>query len=286
MGLTSSLEMVRSAQAQGYAVAGFAAYNLETIKALMQTADDLHAPILMQTTGSTIDHAGLQYLAKLARLVAEDVGVPVALHLDHGESLGRVRACLSAGYTSIMVDGSHLGYEENVAFVREAVALAHAQGVPVEAELGRIGGVEDDLHVAAHDAGLTDPDQAREFVDRTGCDFLAPAIGTAHGMYHGVPHLDFERLQAIRERVSVPLVLHGASGLPDALVRQAIGNGVAKVNIASELKQAFGNALRAYLVEHPDENDPRRYFLPAVAAYQAVVRQKIQMAGKDPWSGR
>ncbi len=281
MGLVSSVDMVEKARVGGYAVAGFAAYNLETVKALLMTAQELRAPVLVQTTGSTIDHAGLPYLAALVRMIADEVTVPVALHLDHGSSLDRVRACLAAGYTSIMVDGSHLAYEDNVAFVRAAVQLAHAQGVPVEAELGRIGGVEDDLSVDVHDAWMTDPDQAEDFVRRTGCDFLAPAIGTAHGMYHGVPKLDFDRMNALRQSVSVPLVLHGASGLPDELVRLAIGSGASKINIASELKQAFGQALREYLIEHPQENDPRRYFPPAILAYRQIVEAKIRLAGTD-----
>lgn len=279
MGLVSSLDMVINAQEHGHAVAGFAAYNLETVKSLLETAAELRAPVLMQTTGSTIDHAGLSYLAGLARIVSDTIDVRVALHLDHGSSLDRVRACLAAGYTSIMVDGSHLAYEDNVSFVRAAVELAHPLGVPVEAELGRIGGVEDDLEVDARDAWMTDPEQAREFVNRTGCDLLAPAIGTAHGMYRGVPTLDFTRLLAIRQAVSVPLVLHGASGLPDELVRRAIAEGVSKINIASELKEAFGGALRRYLVDNPEENDPRRYFPPAVSAYRAVVEDKIRLAG-------
>ncbi len=279
MGLVSSREMVERARQGGYAVAGFAAYNLETIKALCMTARELQAPVLLQTTGSTIDNAGLAYIARLARMEADDFDVSVALHLDHGASLDRVRACLEAGYTSIMVDGSHLAYEENVALVQAAVKLAHFSGVPVEAELGRIGGVEEDLRVDDHDASLTDPDQAQDFVRRTGCDFLAPAIGTAHGMYHGVPALDFSRLSALRTALSVPLVLHGASGLPDALVQQAIGAGASKINIASELKEAFGNALREYLLDHPQENDPRRYFQPAILAYRQVVADKIRLVG-------
>lgn len=281
MALTTSRDMVEKARAGGYAVVGFAAYNLETVKTLLMTAEELGAPVLVQTTGSTIDNAGLAYLAGLVKMVVKEVGVPVALHLDHGNSLDRVRACLAAGYTSIMIDGSHLAYEENVALVSEAVALAHAQGVPVEAELGRIGGVEDDLSVDDRDAQMTDPAQAQDFVRRTGCDFLAPAIGTAHGMYHGIPELDFERLQTIGRAVSTPLVLHGASGLPNATVRRAIEAGASKINIASELKQSFGQALREYLVAHPQENDPRRYFQPAIRAYRQVVEEKIRLAGAD-----
>ncbi len=279
MGLVSSQGLLSQAQREGYAVAGFAAYNLETVRTLLETADALKAPVLVQTTGGTIDYVGLPYLAAIVGMVAQTVSIPVALHLDHGDSLDRVRDALSHGYTSIMVDGSKMAYEDNVAFVRAAVGMAHARGVPVEAELGRIGGVEDELQVADAEATLIDPDQAADFVARTGCDFLAPAIGTAHGMYRGVPHLDFDRLDQVREKVSVPLVLHGGSGLPDKLVVSAVKHGMAKINIASELKEAYGEALRAHLIAHPAENDPRRYFLPAAAAYRAVVEAKIRLAG-------
>lgn len=281
MALGSSRPLVEAAQAGGYAVAGFAAYNLETLTTLLRTADQMQAPVLVQTTGGTIDHFGLPYLTALVRILAAEVSVPVALHLDHGSSLERVRRCLDAGYTSIMVDGSRLAYPENVALVREAVRLAHRQDVPVEAELGRIGGVEDDIAVDERDAFYTDPEQAADFVRHTGCDLLAVAIGTAHGMYRGTPHLDFDRLDAIRARVAVPLVLHGASGLPDALVREAIRRGMAKINIASELKEAFGEALRAYLIVHPGDNDPRHYFPPAQQAYAEVVAAKIRLAGAE-----
>lgn len=281
MPLRSSLPLVQDAEAHGYAVVGFAAYNLETVKTLFMTAERLKAPVMLQTTGGTIDYAGLRYLAALARTAAAEVSIPVALHLDHGGSLDRVRACLEAGYTSIMVDGSRLPYDDNVAFVREAVRLAHAQHVPVEAELGRIPGVEDAIRVDERDALYTDPELAADFVRRTGCDLLAVAIGTAHGMYRGTPHLDFDRLDAIRANVSVPLVLHGASGLPDATVQEAIRRGVAKINIASELKEAFFHALRTRFTEHPDDSDPRHYFPPALEAYAEVVRAKIRLAGSD-----
>lgn len=279
MTLASSRPLVEAARAGGYAVAGFAAYNLETLKTLLGTADRLRAPLIVQTTGGTIDHFGLRYLAALVRILAEEVSIPVALHLDHGSSIQRVQRCLDAGYTSIMVDGSRLPYPDNVSFVQEAVRLAHTRSVPVEAELGRIGGVEDDVSVDERDAFYTDPDEAADFVRQTGCDFLAVAIGTAHGMYRGIPQLDFDRLDAIQARVSVPLVLHGASGLPGDAVREAVRRGMAKINFASELKEAFGEALRAYLIAHPDDNDPRHYFPVAERAYAEMVEAKIRLAG-------
>jgi tagatose 1,6-diphosphate aldolase GatY/KbaY len=260
---------------------GFAAYNLETVRTLVETADMLKAPLMIQTTPGTIDNAGIEYLSALVRVAAEKASIPIALHLDHGDSLDRVRLCLEHGYTSIMIDGSHLPYEENVALVSEAVKMAHAKGVPVEAELGQIGGVEDDLQVDEKNAGYTDPDQAADFVERTGLDSLAVAIGTAHGLYIHEPKLDVERLSAIRQRVSVPLVLHGASGVPDELVRETVRRGIAKINIATELKHPFAHSLRDYFQEHPGETDPRKYFKPAQKAYAAVVEEKIRLAQAD-----
>lgn len=281
MPLVTSRDMLAKAQQGGYAVVGFAAYNLETVRTLVETADMLKAPLMIQTTPGTIDNAGIEYLSALVRVAAEKASIPIALHLDHGDSLDRVRLCLEHGYTSIMIDGSHLPYEENVALVSEAVKMAHAKGVPVEAELGQIGGVEDDLQVDEKNAGYTDPDQAADFVERTGLDSLAVAIGTAHGLYIHEPKLDVERLSAIRQRVSVPLVLHGASGVPDELVRETVRRGIAKINIATELKHPFAHSLRDYFQEHPGETDPRKYFKPAQKAYAAVVEEKIRLAHAD-----
>lgn len=281
MPLVTTQEMLRNSQNEGYAVVGFAAYNLETVKTLVHTADKLGAPLMIQTTPGTIDNAGIEYLAAIVRIAAEKASIPVALHLDHGESLERVKQCLDNGYTSIMIDGSSLPYEENIKLVQEAVQLAHAKGVPVEAELGQIGGVEDDLSVDEADARYTDPDLAADFVERTGLDSLAIAIGTAHGLYKGEPKLDINRLAEIRKKVSVPLILHGASGVPDHTILQTIQNGIAKINIATELKIPFANGLRQFFIDHPNESDPRKYFKPAQQAYASVVEEKIRLAGAD-----
>lgn len=276
--LVTTREMLERAQREGYAVVGFAVYNLETVRSAVETAERLRAPLILQTTPSTIDTVGLEYLVALAKVAAERVTVPVALHLDHGDTLERVRLCLEHGYTSIMIDGSALPYEDNVALVREATELAHKYDVPVEAELGWVGRAEE-LADEASDIGLTDPDMARDFVERTGVDSLAVAIGTAHGVYKREPKLDLVRLAAIRAKVSVPLVLHGASGVPDATLQKAIQLGIAKMNIATELKVPFATTLREYLTKHPEEYDPRKYFRPAQEAYAAVVQEKIRLAG-------
>ncbi len=279
MTLATTQDMLKKAQLERFSVVGFAAYNLETVQTLVATAERLRAPLMIQTTPGTIDHAGIEYLSAIVNIAARKATIPVALHLDHGESMERVRACLAHGYTSIMIDGSHLPYEENVGLVKEVVAMAHREDVGVEAELGRIGGVEDELSVDEREARYTDPDMAQDFVARTGIDSLAIAIGTAHGMYKGEPQLDLDLLSTISQRVSIPLVLHGASGLPDALIRETIRRGIAKMNIATELKIPFAEGLRAYLHDHPDESDPRKYFRQAQQAYGAVVEEKIRLAG-------
>ncbi|MCF8566669.1 tagatose-bisphosphate aldolase subunit GatY [Alicyclobacillus tolerans] len=279
MPLTTTVEMFKKARQEGYAVVGFAAYNLETVRTLVETADELKAPLMVQTTPSNIDNAGIEYLAAIVKIAAEKASIPVALHLDHGDSIERVKLCLEHGYTSVMIDGSALPYEENMALVQEAVKLAHAKGVPVEAELGRVGGVEDDLSVDEADARYTNPELATEFVEKTGLDSLAIAIGTAHGLYKGEPKLDFERLSLIASKVAVPLVLHGASGVPDESIRETVRRGIAKINIATELKIPFADGLREYFRENPDGSDPRQIFKPAQRNYAAVVKEKILLAG-------
>lgn len=265
--------MYAQAQHAGYAVAGFAAYNLETIRTLVETADRLHAPVIIQTTPSNIDNMGIEYLVAIVKVAADKAQVPVALHLDHGDSLERVALCVQHGFTSVMIDGSALPYEDNVALAREAVRIAHPFDVPVEAELGHVGGVEEEQGL------YTDPELAKAYVDDTGIDSLAIAIGTAHGLYKGEPKLDLARLAVIRSRVSVPLVLHGASGVPDPLVRACIERGITKINIATELKIPYARALRQFLADHPDESDPRKYFQPGQSAYAQVVAGKIALVG-------
>lgn len=281
MALVSSQEMLTDAYKNGYAVAAFATHNLEIMQAVVEGAEELGAPIIFQTTPSTIRYIGLEYMVAMARAAAEKANVPIALHLDHGDSYEIVAQCIRAGYTSVMIDGSHLPFADNVALVQKVVELAHAVGVPVEAELGTIGGVEDDLFVEEADATYTDPEAAETFVAETGIDFLAPAFGTAHGTYKGEPKLDVARLKAISERVSIPLVMHGASGVSEESVRRSLSYGISKINISTELKAPFASELRRYLIAHPDATDPRKYFVPAREAVKAIVKQKIQMVHPD-----
>ena len=282
MQLVSTHDMYQRARQNGYAIAGFAAYNLETLRALIETADALRAPVIVQTTPSNIDNMGIEYLVEIVRIAARQASVPVVLHLDHGDSVTRVEQCVRHGFTSVMIDGSSLPYEENIRITREAVAIAHAHGVSVESELGHVAGVEDEA-LTESAALYTDPALAADFISRSGADSLAIAIGTAHGVYRGEPKLDFERLSVIHSSVAVPLVLHGASGVPDASIREAVRRGVAKINIATELKIPYADGLRRYLLEHPEDSDPRKYSRWAVQAYTEVVGEKIRLvaaAGK------
>lgn len=285
MELVNPIRLLKEAQAKGYALPAFNVHNLETIQAVVEVACEEKSPVIVQTTPGTLKHAGVKYIASITRAAAELYTIPIVLHLDHCESYDMIKECLDNGYTSVMIDGSKLCYEENVRLVRSVVALAHGYGAAVEAELGKIGGTEDDLTVSEHEATLTVPTEAEQFVQETQVDSLAVAIGTAHGNYRGEPKLDFPRLSAIAEVVEVPLILHGASGVPDASVREAIRRGVCKVNIATELKDAMGAALRQIFENDSKENDPRKYMGAAKLAVKDVVRNKIRLCGSQSADG-
>ncbi|MDI3299420.1 MAG: class II fructose-1,6-bisphosphate aldolase [Bacillota bacterium] len=279
MPLVTSAELLQAADAGGYAVGAFNCNNLEILQAILAAAEAERSPVIVQTSQGALEYAGLPLLAAMIRAAAEEATVPVALHLDHGTDFATEVACLRAGYTSLMFDGSKLPYAENVAGTRRIVEIAHAVGVSVEAELGTIAGTEDLVSVSEQEALYTDPEQAEAFVRETGADALAVAVGTAHGVYRQAPHLDFARLEAIDRRVRVPLVLHGSSGVPDDQIREAIRRGVRKINIDTELRQAFSAALRGWLPEHPGEIDPRKILGPARQAMQAKVQEKMRLFG-------
>jgi tagatose 1,6-diphosphate aldolase GatY/KbaY len=278
MGLVTSKKFLLDAQKNGYGVCGFNIHNLETLKAAASTAFEERAPIILQATPGTVRFAGAEYLVSMAKVASEKYDTPIAMHLDHGEDYGMVMECLRAGFTSIMIDGSQHPYDENIAMVKKVVEAAHLMGVPVEAELGKIGGIEDDLVVEVNDL-YTDPKVAVEFIAKTGIDSLAIAIGTAHGLYKKKPQLDFDRLAQIRQKVSIPLVLHGASDLPDESVRKCIELGINKINIATELKIAFSGAIKTVFDIKSEESDPRKLFTPGVEAMKAVVKNKIYLTG-------
>lgn len=277
MKLVSSRKILVDAMRGNYAIAAFNVHNMETLKAVIKGAVEMDAPVIIQTSQSTVKYAGIEYMVSLASAAARLSDIPVVLHLDHCTDWELARRCIDAGYTSIMVDGSMLSYEDNVALTKKAVEYAHLRDVTVEAELGRVAGVEDDLSVEDEMSLYTDPDLAVDFVKKTGVDSLAVAIGTAHGVYKGEPKLDFDRLSAIRSMVDVPLVLHGASCVPDESIIKAVKTGINKINIATELKMPFADALKRVFKERPEEDDPRKYFAPAMDAVTQVVKHKISL---------
>lgn len=281
MALVTVAELLNKAQKEGYAVGAFNCNNMEIVQAIVAAAEAENSPVIIQASQGAIKYAGIDYIAALSRQAAQAAKVPVALHLDHGTSLEQVMACIRHGFTSVMIDGSKYPFAENVALTQKVVELAHAIGVSVEAELGKIGGVEDDIAVDEREAFFTDPEEAREFVLKTGVDSLAVAIGTAHGRYKGVPKLDFERLAKIRELVDIPLVLHGSSGVPDEDIKKAISLGVAKVNIDTNIREAFVGKMREVLAKNPDEIDPRKILGPAKEAAIEIIREKIRVFGSS-----
>ena len=305
--LVTNKEIMSAAAAKGYAVGAFNINNLETLIAVTEATIEEKSPVIVAATPSAIKYAGLDYLAEIVKVAAKAVPQPMSLHLDHGKDLETVTKCVDAGFTSVMIDASHLSFEENIAATKKVVDLAHPKGVSVEAELGRLAGVVESI-VEEKDAVLTDPDAAKEFVKRTGVDALAVAIGTSHGAYKfkGEPKLDFERLKAIREEVNVLLVLHGASsvpswiiekatkygaelagakGIPEGHIKKAVSLGISKINIDTDLRLAFTGAVREVLATAPKQYDPRKILGPAKENMKKVVKGKMRLfgsAGKAP----
>ena len=280
MPLVTTNEMLKKAQEGHYAVGAFNVENLEMVMAVIKAAGEMNSPVIMQTTASTVKYAGLDYYLSLVRTAAERSDVPVAMHLDHGNSFELAMQALRTGYTSIMIDGSHESFEDNIALTSRVAAACAASGVSVEAELGKVGGKEDDLD-GGDENPYTDPQQAKEFAERTGVTSLAIAIGTAHGIYKGIPKLDLDRLSEIREVVSIPLVLHGASGVPDDAVRESIRRGICKVNFATELRIAYSDGVKEYLKENPDAFDPKKYGTVGMQHVTELVKQKISVCGSE-----
>jgi tagatose 1,6-diphosphate aldolase GatY/KbaY len=275
--LTSTLELLHAAGAGGYAIGGFNVYNLEGVRAVVGAAEAERSPAMLQIHPSALAHGGAPLIA-LCMEAARGAGVPVAVHLDHSASPDAIRAALDAGVASVMADGSHLAYEENLAFTTAMVELAHSRGAAVEAELGRLAGSEDGMSVPEYEAKLTDPDQAADFAARSGVDTLAVCIGNLHGHYRGTPQLEFARLECLRWTVPIPLVLHGASGLPAPMVRRAIELGVCKLNVNTEVRDAYLTALADALSagQRPDLLDLMR---AATDAMHEVVAAKLRLFG-------
>ncbi|WP_429844418.1 class II fructose-1,6-bisphosphate aldolase [Brevibacillus sp. FIR094] len=279
MALVSSTQMLRTAREQGYCVGAFNVHTMEMLQAVVEAACEANAPLILQTTVGTVRHLGPEYVAAIARVASEEARVPIALHLDHCHEEELIMRCIEAGYTSVMIDASMHPFAENASMTRRVVELARERGVNVEAELGKVGGVEDDLVVDDADAALADPIECERFIELTGVDTLAPAIGTAHGIYKGEPRIDFARIEEIARRVSVPLVLHGGSGIPEEQVKRAVQLGMAKMNVATELRIAFSQAIKGVFDNNPQENDPRTYMKQAKQAVKEVALAKMEMCG-------
>lgn len=301
MALLTNKEVLETARTGGYAVGAFNINNMEILQAVVEAAKEEKSPVIIAATSGAIKYAGLNYIATMVKTASELTPVPMTLHLDHGTDFDTAAKCIGAGFTSVMIDGSPLDFEGNIALTKKVVEIAHPKEVSVEAELGRLAGVEE-VAVKEREAILTDPNAAKEFVDRTGIDVLAVAIGTSHGAYKfkGEPKLDFERLKEIREKVDVLLVLHGASGvseemvekarkygaelagakgIPDESIRQAISLGIAKINIDTDLRLALMTSVREALATQPKEFDPRKILGPAREAIKEVVRAKMRLFG-------
>lgn len=297
MSMTGTKEMFDRAYREGYAVGAFNVNNMEIVQGIVEAAHEERAPLILQVSAGARKYARHEYLIKLVEAAIMTTDIPIALHLDHGDDFKIAKECIDGGFTSIMIDGSKHPFEENIALTKEVVDYAHPKGIPVEAELGKLAGIED--AVKSKESVFTDPDEAVEFVERTGCDSLAISVGTSHGAYKfkGEPKLDFERIEAITEKLpGYPLVLHGASsvlpglveiankygaklpgarGVPEEMIRRAAKLGVCKVNIDTDLRLAMTATIRKFMAENPEEFDPRKYLGPARGAIKEVVRHKL-----------
>ena len=300
MALVTTKDMFAKALKNDYAIGAFNVNNMEIIQGIVDAAKIEQSPLILQVSAGARKYAKPAYLTKLVEAAIEDTGLDIALHLDHGEDFEICKKCVDDGFTSVMIDGSKHSFEENIRITKEVVEYAHAHGVVVEAELGKLAGVEDDVKVDARSATFTDPDEAAEFVERTGVDSLAIAIGTSHGAYKfkGEPYLDYERLKKIHTLIpDTPLVLHGAStvlqdfvakcnqyggqvagaqGVPEEMIREAVKYGICKVNIDTDLRLAMTAEVRKFIMENPAEFDPRKFLGPARSAIQDMVQHKIR----------
>ena len=300
MPLVTTKEMFEKSMKEGFAIGAFNVNDMEIIQGIVDAAAEENSPVILQASSSAIKYARPSYLKKMVEAALEEHNIPIALHLDHGPDFETCKACIDAGFTSVMIDGSKYDFEENVALTKQVVDYAHPRGVVVEAELGKLAGIEDDVNVAASDAMYTDPEQAKEFVERTGCDSLAIAIGTSHGAYKfkGEAKLRFDILAKVKALIpNTPIVLHGAStvipelvemcnkygadipgakGVPDEILHEASKSGVSKINVDTDLRLAMTAAIRKEFVENPSVFDPRKYLGPARKLIKETVQHKIR----------
>ena len=300
MPLVTTKEMFEKSMEEGFAIGAFNINNMEIIQGIVDAAQKQNSPVILQASSGAIKYARIKYLMKMVEAAVEETNIPIAIHLDHGPDFETCKMCIDNGFTSVMIDGSKYSFEENVALTKKVVDYAHERGVVVEAELGQLAGIEDDVNVSEEDAKYTDPDQAKEFVERTGCDSLAIAIGTSHGAYKfkGEARLRMDILKQVKEKIpNTPIVLHGAStvipelvetcnsyggdipgakGVPDEILHEASLSGVSKINVDTDLRLAFTGEIRKSLAENPSAFDPRKYLTPAREKITEVVENKIK----------
>jgi fructose-bisphosphate aldolase class II len=299
MPLVNTTEMFKKAYEGGYAIGAFNVNNMEIVQGITEAAKEVNAPLILQVSSGARKYANHTYLMKLIEAALIETDLPIAVHLDHGDSFELCKSCIDGGFTSVMIDGSHLPFDENIALTKKVVEYAHAHGVTVEGELGRLAGVEDDINVSAEDSSYTRPEEVEEFVGRTGVDSLAIAIGTSHGAYKftGEPKLRFDILEEVSKRLpGFPIVLHGASsvipeyvdminqyggkmpgarGVPEEMLRNAASMAVCKINIDSDLRLAMTATIRKVFAETPGEFDPRKYLGPARSEIKKLVKDKL-----------
>ena len=300
MPLVTTKDMFEKSMKEHFAIGAFNVNNMEIVQAIVKAAADENSPIILQASSSSIKYAGIEFLKKMIESALDEYDIPLALHLDHGPDFETCKMCIDNGFSSVMIDGSKYDFEENIALTRKVVEYAHSKGVVVEAELGKLAGIEDDVNVSASDAMYTDPDQAKEFVDRTSCDSLAIAIGTSHGAYKfkGEAKLRFDILANVKQKLpNTPIVLHGAStvipelvemcnkyggdipgakGVPDEILHEASISGVSKINVDTDLRLAMTAAIRKTFAEDPAVFDPRKYLGNARTLIEEVVKHKIK----------
>lgn len=278
MPLTTTVSMLRKAQEQGFAVGAFNVENMEMAQAIISAAEELRAPVILQTTPSTVRYAGTGMYTAMVAALAQEATVPVAMHLDHGDSFALCAQALRSGYTSVMIDGSKLPLEENIALTYKVSEMCAAVGIPVEGEIGRVGGKEDDLE---SDGGYTIPEEAVRFEKESGLFSMAVGVGTAHGFYKEKPQLNKELITTLRGMLQAPMVLHGASGLSDEDVKDCIRRGICKVNFATELRAAYTEGVKAVLAENPKTFDPKAYGKEARQRVKSLVMERMLVCGCD-----
>ncbi|MBX5326753.1 MAG: class II fructose-1,6-bisphosphate aldolase [Candidatus Bathyarchaeia archaeon] len=275
----TNAQLLQQAKKEGYAIGAFNANNMEIVQAIIETAEEERAPVILQASQGAIQYAGVDYIAAMVRVAAEKATVPVALHLDHGTSFEQNIECIRAGFSSVMFDGSKLPLQENIAITKRVCDVAHIVGVSVEGELGQIPKSGENVTREQLEKMMANPAEAEEFVKKTGVDALAIAVGNVHGMKTQEAQIDIARIEKIRKLTDIPLVLHGASGIPDESVKKAIKAGICKINIDTELRKAFVRGISTVLKENPNEIDPRKILGKAKAEMKEAVREKIRLFG-------